>query len=427
MRKDYWNNTSLHESRVARQSTAGAEGLRSQQRMALVDWAYLVGTATRNLLHLRRETRGPVRSILALCMGGIGNVLWFTPVLRSLRARHSRATIVVLVMQDRGTKQILEGSPYVDECITVGWNPRAIPKGLARLLRLLRGRHFDMTVSTHPGVGLGGRLLAYMIGAPIRAGYEGLGSRFLLTVAAPLNRRQHVLETNLDLARAMGLEVADTSFDLPLEKQDRAFAIDFLRQKGVSARDTLVGIHPGTFPDLREKSWPPDQFAQLIDDLQRNAGVKVILFGGPQDEVAVRHILSYLLGDPPLLATDLTLRQMAALFQRCRLLITNDSGPLRVAEAVDTPAVALFGPTDPALVGPYGRRDGRYVVIRKGVPCGPCYQYRRINCPYDTECMRLITSEEVAEAARECLRSQSEGDGVADHSPPLGDPKHVKV
>ncbi|MGA2285816.1 MAG: glycosyltransferase family 9 protein [Dehalococcoidia bacterium] len=398
----------------------GREGARF-----VADWAYLVAVTAGSLFR-RRRREGDIRSILVLCTAGIGDALWSTPVLRALRARHPDAAIAVLVSQKRGTRQVFEGSPFVDECIVVDWDYRALPGGLARFLRLLRGRSFDMTVFTFPGAGIGSRLLAHLIGAPVRAGYKGFGSRFLLTLAVPLDARQHSLKINLDLASAVGAAIEDARLDLPIDEGDRAYAEELTRKNGDMLGEALVGVHPGGFPDIPEKAWPSERFAQVIDALQENAGVRVLLFGGPQDDERVGRILSSLKGGPPLLATGLTLRQMAALFQECRVLITNDCGPLRVAEAVGTPAIALFGPTDPALVGPYEAWAGRYIVIRKQIPCGPCYHRKRIRCPYDAKCMDLITAEEVVNAARVFLESRG-GPDANDSKRPSGEGQHAKV
>jgi ADP-heptose:LPS heptosyltransferase len=96
------------------------------------------------------------------------------------------------------------------------------------------------------------------------------------------------------------------------------------------------------------------------------------------------------------LAGKTDLAQLAELYRRCALLITNDSGPMHIAAAVGTPVVAIFGPTDPALTGPYGKQ---HVVLRAGIPCSPCLK------PYCThtprmECMSLVSVEQVLEAVK---------------------------
>ncbi len=387
----------------------------------LKDSVYLAGVTIGNVLRPRR-LKGEAQSILVICTAGIGDALWSTPVLRALRTRYPRSAIAVLVSEKRGTRQVFEASRYVDECIVVDWDYRSL-SGLARLLRLLRARRFDMTVSTFPGAGFGSRALAWLIGASSRAGYGGLGWRFLLTQAIRLKANQHTLNINLDIARAVGNADEAARLDLTLDERDRSFAEEFIRGGDILPGETVIAVHPGGFPDIPEKAWPPERFAQLIDILQEDEALRVLLFAGPQDEERVDAILSQLHGRPPLLATGLTLRQMAAVFEKCALLITNDCGPLRVAEAVGLPAVALFGPTDPALVGPYEAWADKYVVINKGLPCAPCYRHKPIHCPFDTRCMTLITAEEVAAAAKALLEHRRPVEG----GQLLGERQHVEV
>lgn len=112
-----------------------------------------------------------------------------------------------------------------------------------------------------------------------------------------------------------------------------------------------------------------------------------------------RKILEYVENDALDLTGKTNLIQLAALLEQCRLLLTNDTGTMHVATAVNIPVVALFGSTDPASTGPWG--DGN-VVIRKNVPCSPCM--KRV-CPTDHRCMELITVEEVEEAVNKKLEN----------------------
>jgi heptosyltransferase-2 len=97
------------------------------------------------------------------------------------------------------------------------------------------------------------------------------------------------------------------------------------------------------------------------------------------------------------LAGVTSLRELACIIKDCDLLITNDSGPMHIAAAFDTPLIALFGSTDDAATGPYGKPDA---VINKHVSCAPCF--KRV-CPVDFRCMKEISVEEVAKKARDLL------------------------
>ncbi len=94
------------------------------------------------------------------------------------------------------------------------------------------------------------------------------------------------------------------------------------------------------------------------------------------------------------------LLQLAALLERCTLLVTNDTGTMHVGAAVGTPVVALFGSTPPLVTGPWG--EG-HKVVRKDVPCSPCW--KRV-CPTDHRCMDLITVDEVEEVASKKLEKR---------------------
>ena len=89
------------------------------------------------------------------------------------------------------------------------------------------------------------------------------------------------------------------------------------------------------------------------------------------------------------LAGQTSLRELAALIKLCSVILTNDSGPMHLADALDVPLVALFGSTSPILTGPYKQRES---VIQKKVPCAPCFKRR---CPIDFPCMKKIETEEV--------------------------------
>jgi ADP-heptose:LPS heptosyltransferase len=99
------------------------------------------------------------------------------------------------------------------------------------------------------------------------------------------------------------------------------------------------------------------------------------------------------------LAGQTDLFQLAELYRRCCVVISNDSGPMHLAAAVGTPVVAIFGPTDPALTGPYGKQ---HVALRADIPCSPCFKDSCANRVH-MECMKLITVEQVLEAAKAFL------------------------
>ena len=147
-------------------------------------------------------------------------------------------------------------------------------------------------------------------------------------------------------------------------------------------------MNPGATYGLA-KCWYPDRFRELGMRLSQKWKAAILLFGNENEKTVAKEIASSLGGEGVDFTGKTDLLQLAALLERCQLLVTNDTGTMHVATAVGTPVVALFGSTDRVTTGPWG--DG-HVVVKKDVPCSPCL--KRV-CPTDHRCMKLITVEEV--------------------------------
>lgn len=97
-----------------------------------------------------------------------------------------------------------------------------------------------------------------------------------------------------------------------------------------------------------------------------------------------------------------TLPQLASLIRRCRAFVTVDSAPLHLAASMDTPVIALFGPTDPKRHFP---PVGKGIVLNKKVKCHPCYLRR---CPIGLICMTRITPQEVYQEVKRWVQTPYE-------------------
>jgi ADP-heptose:LPS heptosyltransferase len=185
--------------------------------------------------------------------------------------------------------------------------------------------------------------------------------------------RVHAVERCLLAAQHLGCESGPIEFPLGVSES--------------VVSEGLIAVNPSArWPT---KLWGDDKFAELIDRLP----IERVVLTGSKDEWQridrIAHGRHNFAGK-----TDLF--ELAELYRRCAVVITNDSGPMHLAAAVGTPVVAIFGPTDPALTGPYGKQ---HVVLRAGVACSPCF---KDTCRHRVhmECMKLITVEQVLEATR---------------------------
>jgi ADP-heptose:LPS heptosyltransferase len=176
--------------------------------------------------------------------------------------------------------------------------------------------------------------------------------------------QKHEVEYNLDLVRTIGIDTQDKSLFAPVTKDDEAYADSLLVNSGVKKENLVVALHPWT-SDPR-KQWPIENFSRLSKGLQEDFSCQVVIIGG-KDEVPGAEVFCRADNNLINLTGKLTLRQLAAFFKKCRMLISNDSGPVHLAAAAGAPVLAIFRNDIPGKSsrrwGPWG---SGHTVIEKG-------------------------------------------------------------
>jgi heptosyltransferase-2 len=278
--------------------------------------------------------------------------------------------------------------------------PAAPGRGLAALkasARELRGRGFDRGILFTNS--FGSALELRLAGIPERWGYVRDGRGFLLTrrVPAPASwSGLHQTAYYLNLLARLGLNPGPPEPRLEVEPEDAARADEMLRRAGRVPGRPLVILGPGAAFGPA-KRWPASRFIELGARLQREADAEIVLVGAAGEESLSAGIAAGLARPALDFTGSTTLRELAALLGRARLVVVNDTGPMHIANALGVPVVAVFGPTNPAATGPLRPPA---VVLKKDVACWPCL-YR--TCPYDHRCMTRIEAAEAFEAGRRFL------------------------
>jgi len=159
----------------------------------------------------------------------------------------------------------------------------------------------------------------------------------------------------------------------------------------------VFGLNPGAEYGPA-KRWPLDKFIAAARDVQQRTRCTWLVFGGPAEAALADRIESAIPSPPSAvwnLAGKTSLRELMALLRLCRVLLTNDTGPMHAAAALGTPVIVPFGSTSPELTGPGLPGDPRHRLLKSGAPCSPCFLRE---CPIDFRCMNGITVERVVEA-----------------------------
>lgn len=355
---------------------------------------------------MRTLDPGQPRSILVRGTNWVGDAVMTLPALAALGAACAQARITVLAKP--WVAAVYQASPAVDQVLTI--DP-ARHQGLAGLWRLtgeLRGQGFDWAVLLQNA--FGAALTVALAGIPVRLGYASDGRGLLLSHAiarTPVDRQVHETAYYLRMLHRAGLAVAppDSGLtpELRLDPRDRAWAQEFLAQKGLAGA-RLLGLAPGAAFGPA-KCWPAERFAATAQTLLRDDFDAVLLFGSPGEAATTSQVAAGLSGARVIdLAGATSLGQALALLDRLALFITNDSGLMHAAAALGAPTLAVFGSTNPVTTAP---RGPWVELARASLECSPCL---KPVCPRgDLACFAPITPEVALAAARALLARRAAG------------------
>ena len=340
-----------------------------------------------------------VERVLVIRLRSIGDTVLSTASLVALKRFLPHATVDILL--EDWVAPVLEGSPYVDNVITI---PGANIASRSRVARQLRARRYDVVYNLYGGTTA--TLLARATGAPHRVGYETYQYSWLHNHQSPSSsslwqrEKTHSVEQQLALLGWTGVPVSDRpathlavtpSANSKISEQLNAFELD----------DTpFVVIHPAAAFDT--KQWAADNFARVADELSAQ-GLAVIAICAPDERPVVEALMTASSARIfPL--TQLRLPEVTALLSRARLFVGNDSGVAHMAAAVETPSVVVFGSSNTAHWQPWARAPAEFVL--EEMECQPCHGYfcEKFEQP---ECIKRVPVTRVMAAIQRVLRESA--------------------
>ena len=263
-----------------------------------------------------------------------------------------------------------------------------------------RLKEYDFDVGVLLSNSFSSALLLYLAKIPQRWGYKKDGRGVLLTNGVSLNNQRnlfHQVHYYLNLISGLGLQTFSPQLSFPVTQEERQQAKNLLASLNVNLEKRIIILNPGAFYGS-SKRWPVLKYAELSKLYQDKYKANILIIGSPNEAGLAESIASHSVIKPFILTGKTNLRQLAALTSQADLFITNDSGPMHLANALKIPVVALFGPTDPRITGPFQEPSA---IIKKDVPCWPC-SYRE--CPFDHRCMMNIEPKEVFQVSQKFLK-----------------------
>jgi ADP-heptose:LPS heptosyltransferase len=330
----------------------------------------------------------------------IGDLVLSLPVFQTLKDSFPQTKITALVSPY--AKEIAQGHPSIDAVELVSKD-----EGIFTLADRLKRLDADVFLALYPRPKLA--FAAWLAKIPLRVGtaFRWYGFAFNEKIRVHRSRcDRHEADYNLDLARVLKpVKIADKIL-FPVPPQDRSFADDLLKEKGVPLKARFVAVHPGHKGSAL--NWSPQRYAKAITALLAQ-GRRVVVTAGPDETALIAQVQSFLgpeakKNKPVLLIGECTLKQLAGVYQRADVFLSGSTGTMHLAAAVGTPTVALFCPipaTTPARWGPWGNKS--VVLMPEGLTCPDCQKgFCRRHDPMDA-----ISVETVLTALKPFLGEKS--------------------
>ena len=331
---------------------------------------------------------------IVIKLGGLGDVLRTTPILRAMKSRWPEDEITWVAWEE--CRSLLEGNGFVERFLPVGEETRL----------LLETESFRCVYSVdeeEAATDLASRLSAdehrgflrddhgELVAATPHADYA-----LRLCRDDELKFRGNRLSYQEVLFRSAGLAFEGQEYVMPRHEEARRRAAVFADERGLARGGRIIGLNLGASDRIRCKRWPLERFRQLVELFrQREPGTRFLLLGGPGEAVAMAGFMSWAEGQGDVFdgGADNDLLDFLARVELCNGVVSADSFGMHAAIGLGVPVVALFGPTSVIEVDCYGRGT----KISSGKDCSPCY---RTACGRN-DCMASIEAGRVFAALRQ--------------------------
>ncbi len=348
-----------------------------------------------------------LRRVLIVQPYGIGDLLFVTPVLRALRTIPTVEKVDLLL--GSRTEEIVRRNPHVDEIISIDkdlFHQRNFLQNLKEMTvlgRKLRSKKYDLLLD-YSLRGEYAFFSQFFLNIPRRAGFAYKRRAFFHNIRLPLQegyRDRHVTDYVCDLAELAGVRVDTRFLEFYTDECDLVPRINPEDQNAIDFSKRYIVVSPGGGEswgkDAHFKRWPVRYFAELINRLKDRFDFEsVVILGSVREYDLAETLSSQLKVANWNSAGKLNISQVAAVIEKAVLFLGNDGGLVHLAQALKVPLVALYGPVDPAVYGPYPTTKHAIAIYKHDLHCRPCYQkFRYRSDCLGRECLQDLTPQEV--------------------------------
>ncbi|MCX6170473.1 MAG: glycosyltransferase family 9 protein [Ignavibacteriales bacterium] len=294
----------------------------------------------------------PAKNILIIKWGALGDLIMATSTIKAIRDQYPNAKITMI--SNKIMKELFPSGYIIDEYIFLNRSGRHVNESFLNqllMIKELRKRKFDLAFNLK-WKSERASVLTFLSGAKERVGYTQKYFSICYThqIVHPEGRYQEV-DRNLDIAKSFGIKVNNTNPLIYISGDDKKFAREFFTNNSLT-KDITICIHPGASKNNR--AWLPERYVELSKKLISELGAKILVTWGANELNLARGIVESIGSNAILSPNTKSIADLGAIIEQCKLFISVCTGPMNVANAVNTPIIALLGSTDPLDWSPVG-------------------------------------------------------------------------
>jgi len=346
-------------------------------------------------------------SFLITPMVGIGDVLMTTPAIELIKKHLPDSTITCCTL-NKGIFDLLKSNPDIDHLVNY---PFFCAKKLAALFQYVKEQSFRHThcITFYPSNRIHYNIVSLLTFAPKRLGHtylrmNGSQGNWLKNCTVKENDDLHCVEENVRILELLGITIPTESIPrmkVILDKSEILHGVEY--RQSITSSPCCIGVHAGTsvLKGHIARRWPKEYFSELVNSIQ---DAHFLLFGTKEELEANQYIVDNAKHNNVTFVSNKSIRDVAAIIKACNFFLSNDSGLMHLASAVNRPVLSLIGPTNPVYIRPWGVD---YKVVSSHAQCAPCFRYspRPLQCSQKMQfhCLSDLTPSNVERAVRDFM------------------------
>jgi len=349
--------------------------------------------------------------ILINALSGIGDAIMFSPALSAMKKHLPDSTIDMLVMFLQ-VKDIYAANPNINNIYYYDFLNQSRLKSF-KDISAVRRNGYDVSINVYPSNRKEYNLLNFRLGAGKRIATKYLHYSagnldfFNTNLVKEVKDRHNVIE-NFNLLKTIVPNAEEEELDkleLYLGAKEETFAKNFIESNKLSGKK-LVGFHAGsaTLKGHINKRWSADKYIELAKKLNQQFDARILIFGTEKDlNDKIHEAAKEFSFIPPVK----NIMESLALMKQCSLFVSNDTGLMHLAAALQIPTVAVFAYTNYKELYPW---QNSHIIVRKDLPCSPCFfnSPKPVKCIFKGEeqfkCIKTISVNEVIKACEKLIQ-----------------------